>query len=432
MQVKKTNPSPTQTTLNVVADEKELAPIKAHVLTHFQGKVKVPGFRAGKVPAELLEKHVEPGALQSEFLEEAIEQLYVAAANDHKLRPVDRPQISVKKFVPFTTLEFEASVEVLGEVQLPDYTKIKKSKPDSKVIEADVKGVVASLQERLSEKKDVDRAAKDSDQVFIDFKGVDAKTKEAISGADGKDYPLTIGSNTFIPGFEPELIGLKADEEKTFTITFPKDYGVNMLQGRKVEFTVRVTKVQEVTLPKVDDAFAAKAGPFKTMAELKTDIKKQLREEKKQQIDRDFESELVKEISDKSKVTIPEVLINDQVARLWTDLQQNVMYRGQTIQEFLESEGKTEETYREDILKPQAADRVKASLVLAEIAEKEKLDVTPEELEIRMQILKGQYQDAQMQVELEKPEARRDIAARLLTEKTVNKLVAYATGDKTK
>lgn len=430
MQVNKTNSSPTKIILSVVADATELVSIKAHVLTHFRNKVKVPGFRAGKAPAQLLEKYIEPNALQAEFLEEAVEQLYLNAADDQKLRPVDRPQISIKKFVPYTTLEFEANVEVMGEVKLPDYKKIKKTKPQVKVSETDVKGVIESLQQRLAEKNDVERAAKDGDQVFIDFSGVDAKTKEPISGADGKDYPLTIGSDTFIPGFEPEIIGLKAGDDKTFTVTFPKDYGVKMLQNRKVEFTVSVIKVQEQVLPKVDDAFAAKAGPFDTVAKLKADIKSQLVEEKRQQSERDLESELVKEISDKSKVTIPEVLINDQVTRLWTELQQNAMYRGQTIQEFLDSEGKTEEAYREDILKPQAADRVKASLVLAEIAEKERLDVTPEELEVRMQILKGQYQDAQMQAELEKPETRRDIAARLLTEKTVTKLVNYATNQK--
>lgn len=428
MQVKKTNLSPTQTNLTIIADEKELAPIKAHTLTHFQGRVKVAGFRAGKIPAEVLEKHVDQSAFQTEFLEEAIEQLYVAAANEEKLRPIDQPKIEVKKFVPFTTLEFEVIVEVLGEVKLPDYTKIKKAKEQAKVTAEDVSGIISSLQERLAEKKDVARAAKDGDEVYIDFKGVDAKTKEAINGADGKDYPIIIGSNTFIPGFEPELIGMKAGEEKTFTITFPKDYGVAALQNRKVEFTVNVIKVQEVAKPKVDDDFASKAGPFKTLADLKKDIRMQLGVEKQNKVDRDFESELVKEISDKSKVDIPEPLINDQVARLWTDLQQNVMYRGQTIQEFLDMAGHTEETYRSDVLRPQAEDRVKASLVLAEIAEKEKLDVTPEELEIRMQILKGQYQDAQMQEELEKPEARRDIASRLLTEKTVNKLVGYATG----
>jgi len=427
MQVKKTNPTPTQAVLTVIADQKELGTIKSHVLTHFQHKVKVPGFRAGKIPAELLEKHIDPAALQSEFLEEAIEQLYVAAANDHQLRPVDKPQISIKKFVPFTTLEFEATVEVLGTVTLPEYTKIKKAKPVAKVTDADVKGVIESLQTRLSQKKDVSRAAKEGDQVFLDFKGVDAKTKEPISGADGKDYPLIVGSNTFIPGFEPELIGLKADDEKTFTITFPKDYGMQALQGRKVAFTVNIIKVQEMVLPKADDDFAAKAGPFKTLADLKTDIKKQLEVEGQNKADRDFESELIKEISDKSKVDIPEVLINDQVARLWTELQQNIMYRGMTIQEFLGAEDKTEDTYRKDILRPQAIDRVKASLVLAEVAEREKLDVTPEELELRRQKYKSEYQDAQMQAELDKPEALRDISARMLTEKTVNRLVTHAT-----
>ncbi len=428
MQVKKTNSSPTNVTLTVIADEKELSPIKEHVLTHFKDRVKVPGFRAGKVPTEILEKNISPSSLQTEFLEEAIEQLYVTAAKSEDLRPVDRPQIALKKFVPYTLLEFEAQVEILGEVKLPDYKNIKMKKPDAKVTESDVKEVIESLRQRLAEKKDVSRAVKDGDQAFIDFKGVDAKTKDPISGADGKDYPLVIGSGTFIPGFEPEIIGMKAGDEKTFTITFPKDYGVKALQNRKVEFTVSVTKVQEVKLPKLDDAFAAKSGPVKTLADLKADIKKQLGHEKQHQVDRDFESELVKNISDKSKLEIPEILISDQVTRLWTDLQQNIMYRGQTIKEFLEAEDKTEEEYREDVLKPQAIDRVKASLVLAEIAEKEKLEVTPEELEIRMQMLKAQYQDAGMQEELEKPETRRDIAARLLTEKTVNKLVQYATG----
>lgn len=427
MHVKKSNQSPTKVSLTVVANEKELSLIKSNLLARFQHKIKVPGFRAGKIPPEIVEKHADPAVLQTEFLEDAVEQLYVAAVNEERVRPVDQPQITIKKFVPFSVLEFEAVIEALGEVKLPDYKKISKKKPSANVTAEDVKEVLESLRTRMAEKKDVDRAAKDGDQVFIDFKGVDAKTGESIGGADGKNHPLIIGSNTFIPGFEPEIIGLKAGEEKTFTITFPKDYGMPALQKRKVTFTVSVTKVQEVDKPKLDDSFASKSGPFKTLAELKADIKRQLGQEKQYKTDRDFESELIKEISDKSKVDIPEVLINDQVARLWTELQQNVMYRGQTIQEFLEMADKTEEVYRNDILKPQAEDRVKASLVLAEIAEQEKLEVTPEELEIRMQMYKRQYKDSQMQAELDKPEARRDIAARLLTEKTVNKLVKYAT-----
>jgi trigger factor len=427
MQVKKTNTSPTQVTLTVVASEKELLPIKDHTLTHFQGKVKVAGFREGKVPANVLEKHVDPQQLQAEFLNEAIEQLYISAAQDQKLRPVDQPQISIKKFVPFTTLEFEAEVAVLGTVKLPDYKKIKLTRAKTAVTDKDVAEVIESLRTRLSEKKDVTRAAKENDQVYIDFTGSDAKTKESINGADGKDYPLIIGSNTFIPGFEPQLIGMKAGEEKTFDVTFPKDYGVETLKNRKVTFKVHVIKVQELVLSKVDDAFAAKAGPFKTAAEMKKDIKRQLTEEKQYKEDRDYESDLVRKITEKSNVDVPEVLVNDQVERLLHELKQNLLYRGQTMQEFLAAEGKDEEAYKNDVLRAQAAERVKASLVLAEIAELENLQVTPEELEVRLQVLKGQYQDSQMQEELKKPEARRDIAARMLTEKTVQKLVSYAT-----
>jgi len=425
-QVKVTQKSDTEVVLTVSADEATLRPLKEHVLTHFKNRVKVPGFREGKVPPAILEKNIDPATLQSEFLEEAINNLYVEAVRSENIRPVDNPQVTLTKFVPFTTLEFDAAVPVIGKISLPDYTKIKKSKQAVSVTDKDIDEVITSLRTRMAEKKDVDRAAKDGDQVWIDFTGVDDKN-EPISGADGKDYPLLLGSKTFIPGFEENLVGTNAGEAKTFTLTFPKDYGVKALADKKVTFTVNITKVQEVIEPKVDDAFAAQVGPFKTVKELKDDIKKQLTHERQHELDRDFESELVKEISDKSKVTIPAVMINDQVERLLRDLQQNLTYRGQTFPEFLEQEGKTEEQYRKDVLVPQAEERVKAGLVLSEIAEREGIEVTPEELEIRVQILKNQYQDQAMQAELEKPENRRDIAARLLTEKTLNKLVHYAT-----
>jgi trigger factor len=426
MQVKTTHPSDTQAKLSVTADEPMLRSMKDHVLTHFRSRVKIAGFRPGTAPLNLIEKHIDPAELQTEFLEETISSLYSQAIQQERLRPVDRPEISIIKFVPFTTLEFEASVPVVGEIKLPEYTKIKKSKVPVTVTTDDVKDVLTSLRQRMADKKDVNRAARDGDQVWIDFKGIDDKG-EAVNGAEGKDYPLILGSNTFIPGFEPNLAGLSAGEEKTFTLKFPKDYGVKALANRNVTFTVTVTKVQEVVEPKADDEFAAKAGPFKTLKDLKDDIKRQLQHERQHEADRNYESELIKTIADKSKVTIPDVLINDQVERLIADLRQNLMYRGMTWEEYLEAEGKSEEAYRTEVLIPQARERVKASLVLAEIAEQEKLEVTPEELEVRMQILKGQYQDAAMQAELDKPEARQDIAARLLTEKTVAKLVTYAT-----
>jgi trigger factor len=277
----------------------------------------------------------------------------------------------------------------------------------------------------MSEKKDVDRAAAADDQVWIDFKGVNEKG-EPVNGADGKDYPIILGSNTFIPGFEDNVVGMSVGEEKSFTLTFPKDYGVKALANKKVTFTVTVTKVQEVIEPKVDDEFAAKAGPFKTVKELKEDIKKQVQSERQYEADRNFEAELIRQISQKTSVALPQVLIEEQIERYLRELKQNVAYRGMTWQEYLEAEGMSEEDYKQNVVQPQAEERLKASLVLAEIAEKEGLEVTPEELEVRMQILKGQYQDAAMQTELEKPEARRDIAARMLTEKTIARLIDYA------
>ncbi len=425
MQVKISHPTTTEAVVTVIATEAELQAIKVHVIGHYQGRVKVPGFRSGNVPPAILEKHVDPDTLQTDFLEEGIQQLFSQAVDAHKLRPVGQPEINITKFVPYTTLEFEAKMPVISEVKLADYKKIKKTRPEVKLTAADVNEVLESLRERAADHADVDRAAKSGDQVYIDFKGTDAKG-EPVNGADGKDYPLTLGSNAFIPGFEDNVVGMKANEEKTFTLTFPKDYGVKAMANKKVTFTVTVTKVQEVKKPKLDDDFAAKVGPFKDLAELKADVKKQVTLERQREADAQYQSELVDEIAQKSALDVPKVLIEDQIDRMEQDERQNLMYRGQTWEDHLKEEGVTAEEHREQ-KREQAELRVKASLILAEIAEAEKLSVTDDELEVRMQILKQQYQDPQMQAELAKPETRRDIGARILTEKTLDKLTEYST-----
>jgi trigger factor len=426
MHITRKDISDTKVLLTIEAAEAVLAPYKEHILEKLAPEVKVPGFRDGKTPLNLVEKNVDPQRLQAEFVEDVINHLYSEAVQEQKLRPIDNPKITLKKFVPYTTLEFEAEVAILGKVTVADYKKVKKVLPKVAVTAKDVDVVVKSLQERMAETKDVERAAKSQDKVIIDFKGTDSKGK-AINGADGKDYPLLLGSDTFIPGFEKNVLGMKPGDEKTFDLTFPKDYGVKALAGSKVTFAVTVKKVQEQTLPTVDDAFAATAGPFQSVKDLKDNIKDELTRERETQAMQDLEGEIVKEIAAKSTLTVPEVLINDQIERLLAELRQNLTYRGLTYQEFMEREGKTEESYRKDVLVPEAEQRVRAGLVLAEISELEGLEVTPEELDMRMQLLKGQYQDAAMQAELEKPESRQNIASRMLTEKTIQKLVEYAT-----
>ncbi len=425
MQVTRKNLSDTKVLLTITAAEAYLAPFKQKALEKLAGQVKVAGFREGKVPLNLVEKNVDPQALQTEFVDEALNSLYVSAAQEEKLRPVDNPKITLKKFVPFTTLEFEAEVEVLGKIKVADYKKIKKQPKKVSVTASDVDDVIKGLASRMADSKDVERAAKAGDKAIIDFKGVDAK-KQPIKGADGKDYPLLLGSDTFIPGFEKNLIGMKPSEEKTFELDFPKDYGVKALAGSKVTFTVIVKKVQEQSEPKIDDDFAAKAGPFKTLQELKDNIKEELQREREAKELQDLEAEIVKEVADKSTLTIPESLIEDQIERLKTEVRQNLNYKGVTYEEHLKSEGKTEEEFRKEILAPEAESRVRAGLVLAEISELEGLDVQPDEVDLRIQMLKAQYQDPQMQEELDKPESRSNIASRMLTEKTIQKLVEYA------
>ncbi|MET1032971.1 MAG: trigger factor [Candidatus Saccharimonadales bacterium] len=426
MQVTKKNLSDTKLQLALVADAKQLQSAKKDALDKLSADLRLPGFRQGKAPAALVEKNINPATLQTEFLDRAVNLMYVTALQQENMRPVAQPEVKIGKFVPFDTLEITIEVEVVGEIKLPDYKKMKRAKKVVPVTAKDVDAVIDQLKKREAERKEADRPAKDGDQVYIDFAGVDAKTKEPIQGADGKDYPLILGSKTFIPGFEENLIGLKTGDEKTFTLTFPKDYGVKTLQNAKVEFAIKVVKIQEIIELKLDDAFAAKVGPFKTVAELKADVKKQIESERDQEADRAFVDQLVMDIANKTTVAIPAALIDEQLDRIVAEQKQNLMYRGQTWQEFLDGQGVTEEEYLAT-LRGDAELRVKAGLVLGEIADKEKIDVSIEELDIRMQLLSGQYPDKQMQEELKKPEARREIASRMVSEKTVDKLVGYAT-----
>jgi trigger factor len=426
MQITKDQVSSTNVKFTIAADAADMAPVKQFVLQQLARNVKVPGFRAGHAPLPVVEKNVDQQALQTDFLDSMVNQMYVQAITEHKLRPVNRPDVSISKFVPFTTLEVVAEVEVIGKITLPDYKKIKLAKPIVKVEAKDVDEVLQNLATRGAERKEVVRPAKDGDEVTIDFTGVDAKTKEAIAGADGKDYPLVLGSNSFIPGFEEELVGLKAGEEKTFDIVFPKDYGTAALQNKKVTFTVILKQIKELAKPKLDDAFAASVGPFKTLAELKADIKKQLQADKQQQAQRDYESELLGQIAEKTKADIPGILIEEEIDRAENDEKQNLMYRGQTWEEHLKEEGVDEKGHR-DKQRPAAQARVTAGLVLGEVADLEGIDVSEEEVDLRMKLLRGQYTDTAMQAELSKPEARRDIKSRMLTEKTIAKLTEYAT-----
>ncbi len=427
MQTKVTSIAPTVKKLSVVLSAEEIKTAKDVAVEHLGAELKLAGFRAGKAPTALVEKSIDPAKLQEEVILTSVNTAYSLAVNKEKLRPVSEPRLSVEKFVPYETLEFSVEIDVIGEIKLPDYQKTRLPKPKVSVTAKEVEEVLKRLQNQMADKKSVKRAAKDGDEVLIDFDGTDEAGKP-VSGASGKAYPLTLGSKTFIPGFEENLIGLKTDGEKEFTLTFPKDYGVSALQNRKVTFKVKVVAINEVTPAAVDEKLVAKVNPsLKTVEQLKQDIKQQLQIEKQQQADRNYENDLINGIVDKSTVDIPEELINQQVESVERELRQNLAYRGLTLDDYLANNGLDETSMRQKELLPEAERRLKTGLVLGEIADQEKLAVSKDEAEARLELYKQQYKsDPQMQAELDKPENRREIVGRLLTEKTIDFLVKLA------
>ena len=417
------NISETKVELTISLGKDELDAAEQVALTKLAKNVKVPGFRKGKVPASVAAKHVDPQALAQQTLDDALSKAVADAYLAENLQALDRPQVEVKKFVPGQELEFTAETEILPKVTLGDYKKLKAKAGKVTVAAKDIDEIIDRMRQGFSEKKDVTRAAKDGDEVIIDFTG--KKDGVAFDGGTATDYNLTLGSNSFIPGFESGIIGKKVGETFDLDLEFPKDYHAKDLKGAKVTFTTTLKAIKEVVLPDVSDEFAAKAGPFKTVAELKADIKRELTDQKEREAKEKLKDELVKELIEVSKVPVPEVLLKDQAASIERDMQQNLMYQGITLEQYLENKGfESKEKWLETEVSDAAKKRVQAGLALAELSKVEKINATEKELDEHVERYKKQYaNNPSMVAQFDMPEARRDIANRLLTEKTVDRLV---------
>jgi len=426
--VKKTNDTTRLITIELDADD--LAQIKANTLVHLAKHVKVAGFRPGKVPAHIAEKHIDPTQLNSELLEEAVNSAAVKVLDAEGIMPLDRPKVEVKKFEPASGLEFTAELQVIPDIKLGDYKKLKAIKPSTTVNAKDVDDVLANLQRQQAAKKPAARAAKDGDELTIDFVGTDKDGKD-VAGATAKDYQLVLGSGSFIPGFEAALVGVKKGDKRDVPLTFPKDYHHAPLKNAKVNFAVTVNEVSEVTLPALNDKFASLVGPFKTLADLKADIKRELTEQMEREAADKLKDDLVEQLVKASSVPVPEVLVADQMVSLERDFVQNLMYRGQTLEQYLAEKGLTKEEWQAKELRDAAVRRVQVGLVLAELSKVEKIDVSREELEARLtEMLKSYGNSPEIKKQLDTPEARRDLANRVLTEKTVSRLVQLNTKGK--
>lgn len=419
--------SDTKAKVTITLDVEQLAIAEQVAKTKLARDVKVPGFRKGKSPVSVAAKNIDPQALQDQVLDNAISKAVAEAFLKNEIQALDRPIVEVKKYVPGETLEFTAEAEILPKIELGDYKKLKSTVEKISISADEINEVIERMRKGLAEKKEVKRAAKDGDEAIIDFIG--KKDGVAFDGGTGNDYPLTLGSNQFVPGFEEGVVGHKAGETFDLKLTFPDNYGSAELKGAKVTFTTTLKSVNEVVLPEIDDKFAAKAGPFKTVAELKADIKRELTNQKEHEANEKLKDNLVSQLVAASKVPVPEILIADQMKSIEQDFTNNLMYQGLSIEQYLENNSfESKEKWLETEVKAVAIKRVQAGLVLAELSKAEKIKATTAELDAHVETYRQKYaKNPEALKQFEQPEVRRDIANRLLTEKTVDLLVAFNT-----
>ncbi|HUC96419.1 MAG TPA: trigger factor [Candidatus Saccharimonadales bacterium] len=421
------NLSDTKVELTIVLDAEELAIAAQVATTKLARDVKVQGFRKGKAPAAVAAKNIDPEKLQEQILDNAVSKAVSEAFLESKLQALDRPAVEIKKYVPGEMLEFTAETEILPVIKLGDYKKLKPMLEKVTVDESEVAETLGRIRESLAERKEVKRAAKIGDETVIDFVG--KKDGVAFPGGTGNDYNLKLGLNQFIPGFEDGIVGHNAGETFDLKLKFPDDYQSAELKGKNVTFTTILKTVREVVLPEIDDQLAAKAGPFKTITELKTDIKRELTAQKQREAGERLKDDLVKQLVAVSKVPVPEILVVDQSKSIERDFVNNLMYQGLSIDQYLENKGfESKEKWLETEVKDVATKRVQAGLVLAELSKVEKIEASTTELDTHVEMYKKQYaNNAEALKQFEQPEVRRDIASRLLTEKTVDRLVELNT-----
>ena len=414
--------SETKVVLTIVVDRTELGAAEQVALKKMSRDVKVPGFRKGHVPLSVVAKNINPNALQEETLDNALSKAVAEAFVGEKIQAIERPEVEVKKFVPGDTLEFTAQATILPAVKLPDYQKLKTKRAEVKVVDADADDIITRMQENFAEKTKVDRAVKGGDEVVIDFIG--KKDDVEFDGVKAEDYSLKIGSGQFIPGFEEGIVGHKAGDKFDLELKFPKDYHAKELAGQKVTFSVELKTVNESKLPELNDEFAAKCGPFTSMDDLRKDILREVKEQKSRDSEEKFKDELVGELADNIRVELPEILVDDQVRSIEQDMQQNLTYRGLELDSYLSTQGFSDkDDWLAKEVRPAAERRVKAGLVLAGLSKELKIDVSHEELSAQIETMRQYYgKDAKTAKQFDNPDVHRDIANRLITDKTIAKL----------
>lgn len=374
-------------TIEVSAEDFEKALQKAYEKN--KNKIAVNGFRKGKVPRAVIEKVYGAGVFYEDAANILIPEEYSKAAEESKLDIVSQPEIDVTQIEKGKSFIFTAEVALKPEVTLGEYLGVEIEKTDAKVTADDVKAELEKVREQNARLVDVtSRGVKDKDQAVIDFEGfVDGVPFE---GGKGADYPLTIGSHSFIDNFEEQLIGAKIGKEVEVNVTFPENYQAAELAGKPATFKVTVKAIKVKELPKLDDDFAKDVSEFDTLADYKADIKKNLTEKKKEEAKREKEAKAVAKAVENASMDIPEGMIKLQVNNMVNEFAQRLQMQGLSIDQYIQYMGSNHQQFMES-LKPEAVTRVKNSLVLEAVVKAENITATEDDFEEEVKRMADMY-----------------------------------------
>ena len=403
--------------IQVGADEFNAAIDK--VYNRQRKNITLPGFRKGKAPRKMVEAMYGAEVFYEDAIEEAYPAAYSAALEQAGIEPVAYPKLEIQE-VGKDGFTFKAVVTVKPEVKVKDYKGMTAPKAEVKVTDADVKAELKTYIDRASRLVTVDRAAKKGDTVVIDFEGF--KDGTAFEGGKGENYNLELGSGSFVPGFEDQLIGAKAGDEKDLDITFPEDYAAD-LAGAAVVFKVKVHEVKERQEPTVDDEFAKDVSEFDTLADLEKDIREKLEKTRGEQADREFESALVQQLVDNMECDVPEAMIDYQADQLVQDYANRVQGSGFRFEDYLNMMGTTMDQMRAQA-KESAGRQVRQNLALEAVANAEGFEITDDEVEAEIKRLADEYDMEPDQVRSAVPVE--DLKHDLRTKKAVELIVSTA------
>ena len=401
-------------TIETSAEEFEAAVNKAYL--KMRGKINVPGFRVGKAPRKIIEKMYGAEVFYEEAVNIILPDAYEAAVKEQELEVVGYPQVELESCTKDGVV-FKCTVAVYPEVKLGQYKGLEAPKAEVKVVAADVNARLKEMADRNSRLVSVERAVKKGDTADIDFEGFDNGV--AFDGGKGENFDLEIGSGSFVPGFEDQLIGMKAGEEKDIDITFPENYTPE-LAGKPVVFHVKVNEVKEKQVPAIDDEFAKDVSEFDTLKELKADIKKKLTAERTESAQRAFEDVLMAKVAEGIEADIPEEMVELQAERMMEQFKQQLASQGIPFDQYLKMTNTAEADFRKQAQGP-AADQVKMDLAVEAIIKAEGLEASDEDVESEMKSVAEKYgMDLDTVKKYLRPE---DVKEQVIREKVV-KLVA--------